>query len=156
MFNSGWKALKNEWLSGPFKVDNYNATEKVLTLVPNDKWWGDKPLLDRVVYREIAEDAQAAAFANNEIDVFEVGVNADSFTRAKAVAGGAVRQSAGPDWRHITFNSTAGLLQGQGHPAGDRAGPGPGVDRRLRPCRHRGVRARAAEQPHPADQPGGV
>ncbi len=111
VFNSGWKALKNEWLSGPFKFDSYNETEKVLTLAPNDKWWGDKPLLDRVVYREIAEDAMAAAFANNEIDVFEVGVNADSFTRAKAVAGSAVRQAAGPDWRHITFNSTAGLLK---------------------------------------------
>jgi peptide/nickel transport system substrate-binding protein len=111
VFNSGWKALKNEWLSGPFKVDNYNETEKVLTMVPNNKWWGDKPLLDRVIYREVAEDAQAAAFANNEVDVFEIGVNADSFTRAKTVAGGAVRQAAGPDWRHITFNSTAGLLK---------------------------------------------
>ena len=111
VFNTGWKALKNEWLAGPFKFDNYNATEKVLTLVPNDKWWGEEPLLDRVVYREIAADALAASFANNEIDVFEIGVDADAFTRAKAVAGAAVRQATGPDWRHITFNSTAGLLK---------------------------------------------
>ena len=113
VFNTGWKSLKNDWLSGPFKFGDYDETQKVLTLVPNDKWWGDKPLLDKVVYREIAPDAQAASFANNEIDVFEIGVNADSFTRAKAVSGGAMRQAAGPDWRHITFNSKAGLLQDQ-------------------------------------------
>jgi glutathione transport system substrate-binding protein len=109
-FNDGWSELKNEWLSGPFKVDKFNKSEKVLTLVPNDKWWGAKPLLDKITFRAISPDAVAAAFVNNEIDSFDVGPDPDAYQRASAVQDATIRKAAGPNWRHITFNSKAGLI----------------------------------------------
>jgi len=110
-FNNGWTSYKNEWLSGPFKVGKYDASQKVLTEVPNDKWWADdKPLLDKIVFRAISPDAVAAAFANNELDAFDIGPDPDAFKRASAVQDATVRKAAGPNYRHITFNQKAGVL----------------------------------------------
>ena len=105
-FNGGWTTLAGHdgWFSGPYKVGSYDETAKIITLVPNDKWWGDKPKLDKVIFRVVPIEAQAQAFANNEIDSFDIGVNADNYARAKAVADGEVRRAAGPQWRHITVN----------------------------------------------------
>lgn len=111
VFNSGWNELNNEWLSGPFKVDSFDETQKVMTLVPNDKWWGVPPLLDKIVWRAIAPDATAQAFANKEIDAFDIGSDPDAFQRALRVEGADVRKAGGPNFRHFTFNSKAGLLQ---------------------------------------------
>lgn len=110
-FNSGWKALKNEWLAGPFKVQAFDNAQKLLTLVPNERWWGEKPLLDKVTFRAISPDAVAAAFVNNELDSFDIGVDADAFQRASGVADAQIRKAAGPNFRHFTFNTTAGLLK---------------------------------------------
>jgi peptide/nickel transport system substrate-binding protein len=109
-FNNGWTDLKNEWLSGPFKVQSFNKSEKVLTLVPNDKWWGAKPLLDKITFRAISPDAVAAAFVNNELDAFDIGPDPDAFKRASGVSDAAIRKAAGPNFRHITFNTKAGVL----------------------------------------------
>jgi peptide/nickel transport system substrate-binding protein len=109
-FNTGWKKLDNNWLSGPFKVGSFDETQKVLTEVPNDKWWGDKPLLDKITYRAISPDAWAAAFVNNELDSFDIGPDPDAFKRASGVQDATVRKAAGPNFRHITFNVKAGLI----------------------------------------------
>ena len=112
-FNTGWKSLDNDWLSGPFKVASFDASQKVLTEVPNDKWWGDKPLLDKITFRTISPDATAAAFANNELDSFDIGPDPDAYKRAQGVADASIRQAAGPNFRHFTFNTKAGVLTDQ-------------------------------------------
>jgi peptide/nickel transport system substrate-binding protein len=109
-FNNGWSELKNEWLAGPYKVDKFNKSEKVLTLVPNEKWWGAKPLLDKITFRAISPDALAAAFVNNEVDSFDIGPDPDAFKRASAVQDATIRKAAGPNFRHITFNSKSKYL----------------------------------------------
>ncbi len=109
-FNDGWSELKNEWLSGPYKVDNFNKSQKVLTLVPNEKWWGAKPLLDKIEWRAISDDAQSAAFVNGEIDAYDIGIDPDGYKRASEVQDGTIRKSAGPNFRHITFNTKAPIL----------------------------------------------
>lgn len=111
VFNEGWSQLNNDWLSGPFKVGTFDETQKVMTLVPNDKWWGEKPLLDKINWRAIAPDAEAQAFANKEIDAFDIGSDPDAFQRALRVENADVRKAGGPNFRHFTFNSKAGLLQ---------------------------------------------
>ena len=109
-FNTGWKDLKNDWLSGPYKVGEVNKSQQILTMVPNDKWWGAKPLLDTVTWRAIAVDATANAFVNNEIDSFDIGADANAYQQASGVADASIRKAAGPNWRHITVNTKAGLL----------------------------------------------
>lgn len=111
LFNTGWNDLKNDWLSGPFKVASFDETQKIMTLVPNDKWWGEPPLLDKINWRAIAPDATAQAFANQEIDAFDIGSDPDAFQRALRVDNADVRKAGGPNFRHFTFNSKAGLLQ---------------------------------------------
>ncbi|MFK8081595.1 MAG: ABC transporter family substrate-binding protein [Granulosicoccus sp.] len=111
VFNTGWSELNNDWLSGPFKVGSFDETQKVMTLVPNEKWWGEPPLLERIVWRAIAPDAKAQAFANQEIDAFDIGSDPDGFQRALRVENAEIRKAGGPNFRHFTFNSKAGLLQ---------------------------------------------
>jgi len=112
-FNTGWKALDNDWLSGPFKVESFDNSQKVLTEVPNDKWWGEKPLLDKIIFRAISPDATAAAFANNELDSFDIGPDPDAYQRVKGVSDASIRQAAGPNFRHFTFNTKSGVLTDQ-------------------------------------------
>ena len=96
-FNTGWKELNNDWLSGPFKVESFDKTQKVLTLVPNDKWWGDKPLLDKITFRAISPDAAAAAFVNNELDSFDIGPDPDAYKRVSACSDATRPQGGRPE-----------------------------------------------------------
>ena len=112
-FNNGWKTLNNDWLAGPFKVESFDNSQKVLTEVPNDKWWGDKPLLDKITFRAISPDATAAAFANNELDSFDIGPDPDAYKRVQGVTDASIRAAAGPNFRHFTFNTKAGVLTDQ-------------------------------------------
>ena len=110
IFNSGWTQLNNDWLSGPFKLGSFDETQKIMTLVPNEKWWGEPPILEKITWRAIASDATAQAFANAEIDAFDIGSDPDAFQRALRVENAEVRKAGGPNFRHFTFNSKAGLL----------------------------------------------
>jgi peptide/nickel transport system substrate-binding protein len=111
VFNTGWSELNNDWLSGPFKVGSFDETQQVMTLIPNEKWWGKPPILNSIIWRAIAPDAVAQAFANQEIDSFDIGSDPDAFQRAGRVENAQVRKAGGPNFRHFTFNSKAGLLQ---------------------------------------------
>ncbi|MFC2744112.1 MAG: ABC transporter substrate-binding protein, partial [Rothia dentocariosa] len=70
LFNDGFvdKPMDQYW-AGPFKVSNWNSSEKVITLAPNDKWWGEKkPLLEKIIWRQMGIDSLRAAFKNGELD----------------------------------------------------------------------------------------
>ncbi len=56
-------------MAGPFKVDKFDSAAKTVSLVPNDKWWGEKPVLDKVIFRQLEASAEIAAFKNGEIDM---------------------------------------------------------------------------------------
>ncbi|NUU32749.1 ABC transporter family substrate-binding protein [Arthrobacter sp. C9C5] len=70
IFNEGFAGeLHPEWMAGPFKVDKFDSAAKTVTMVPNDKWWGEKPVLEKVVFRQLEASAEIAAFKNGEIDM---------------------------------------------------------------------------------------
>src|SRR5205085_7184412 len=55
--------------TGPFKIDQFVPNES-LTLVRNDNYWGQKPLLDRIVVRGITEPtARTAALVTGQTDI---------------------------------------------------------------------------------------
>ncbi|HEY8702064.1 MAG TPA: ABC transporter family substrate-binding protein [Arthrobacter sp.] len=69
VFNNGFNGnMHPEWMAGPFKLDKYDSAAKTVTMVPNDKWWGAKPVLESVTFRQLETSAQIAAFKNGEID----------------------------------------------------------------------------------------
>jgi peptide/nickel transport system substrate-binding protein len=110
VFNTGWKdrALTS---AGPFKFQNYDATAKTYTLVANEKWWGNKPKVDEIVFRVIDDDAMPGALANGEIDLMDVGPSASAYDKVKAIAGVDVRVAGGPNFRHLTMNGQSPMLQ---------------------------------------------
>ena len=110
VFNTGWKG-RFLTSGGPFKFQSYDATAKTFTYVPNEKWWGDKPKLDSLIFRVIDDDAQPTALANGEIDLMDIGPSADYYNKAKVVPGVAIRVAGGPNFRHLTMNGRAAVLQ---------------------------------------------
>ncbi|MFH5824335.1 ABC transporter family substrate-binding protein [Georgenia sp. AZ-5] len=109
-FNAGWAEYPAEWFTGPFAVEEIDEAQQAITLVPNENWWGPEPMLDAIEMRALRAEATATAFQNGELDVFEVGADPNAYQLARAVPGAEVRQAAGTDWRHLTFNTTAGAL----------------------------------------------
>jgi peptide/nickel transport system substrate-binding protein len=84
VFNEGFNGnMHPEWMAGPFKLDQYDTAAKTVTLVPNDKWWGAKPVLANVTFRQLESSAQIAAFKNGEIDA----VSANTITPYKQLEG---------------------------------------------------------------------
>lgn len=110
IFNDGWKD-RPLTTSGPFKLGSIDVTGKTITLVRNERWWGNPAKLDRLVYRVIDPDAQIDAVANGEIDAMDVGPDVNKFNRAKDIEGIDIRMAGGPNFRHLTVNGTSRNLQ---------------------------------------------
>ncbi len=55
--------------TGPFMVEEYKK-EQVAVLVRYDRYWGEKPKLDRIIYRYIPdENTRVMALKNGEVDI---------------------------------------------------------------------------------------
>lgn len=106
----------NGWLTepkitaGPFRVDNIDLTAKTITLVRNERWWGRRPRLDRIIWTVTERVAQADRLANNEIDVYEIGSSVDLYQRARTIPGVEIRQATPQQYSHITFNGAPGKI----------------------------------------------
>jgi peptide/nickel transport system substrate-binding protein len=103
VFNTGW-LQRLPVTAGPFKVEQIDQTAKTITVVHDEKWWGPKPRLDRIIFRALPDEATFDALANNEIDFAEIGPNVNAFTRAQSTTGVKMRKALAPNYRHITFN----------------------------------------------------
>ena len=88
-----------------------NPTSQTITLVRNEKWWGDPAKLDSIVFRVIDVNATIDALANGEIDAMDVGPDANAYNRARDIAGVDMREAGGPNFRHLTINGTSRNLQ---------------------------------------------
>ncbi|GGK99798.1 hypothetical protein Sme01_37750 [Sphaerisporangium melleum] len=108
-FNTGW-LNRIPVTAGPFRFQSFDQTAKTITLVRDERWWGGRAKLDKIIYRAMATDALVGAFTNGELDVFDVGTSAPDYARAKNAKGAVIRQAAGPDFRHLTFNAESPML----------------------------------------------
>ncbi|MDL4771419.1 ABC transporter family substrate-binding protein [Actinomadura xylanilytica] len=108
-FNTGWLD-RMPVTAGPFKVQRIDRTAETVTAVRDPAWWGRAAKLDRIVYRALDSGAVPGAFANGEIDLMDVGVDAGALRRAERAPGTVVRRAGGPDWRHFTFNAAGPVL----------------------------------------------
>ncbi|NUR62920.1 MAG: ABC transporter family substrate-binding protein [Catenulispora sp.] len=91
---------------GPFRLDSIDQTAKTLTLVRNEKWWGDKAKLDKIIFQAIDADAQTDALANKEVDLqYGIGSHVSYYARVKTLPGVTVHKAAGPVWANLTFNA---------------------------------------------------
>ena len=111
-FNNGWTwPLSAGWQSGPFTITSYDPTSGDVVETPNPNWWGQAPKLDKLTWKLIADQtAEVQAFANQEIDYLDLGLNADGYTQAMGTPNSTVREAGGPNFRQFTFNSQGGFL----------------------------------------------
>ncbi|GAA1183705.1 ABC transporter family substrate-binding protein [Nesterenkonia xinjiangensis] len=72
-FNDGFvNDVRPEFLAGPFTVDTMDLAANVISLVPNENWWGEAPVLDRLNFATYETSATIPAFQNGEIDATSV------------------------------------------------------------------------------------
>lgn len=130
VFNTGW-TQELPITAGPFKVAQIDRTANTVTVVRDEKWWGRKPRLDRIIFRAIPIEAQFDAVANNEADFTDIGPDINSFTRAQSAPGVTIRKALAPNFRHITFNGRPGTIL---------------ADQRLRIAIQKGINCQAITQ----------
>ena len=58
VFNTGW-IEQPQVTAGPFQLGSIDTTAQTITLERNPDWWGDPAILDRIIYRVIAEQPPA-------------------------------------------------------------------------------------------------
>lgn len=102
-FNTAWQN-KPMVTGGPFKIQNIDLTAKLVTVVRDDAWWGTRPRLSGITFRQVDKSALGDALANGSIDFYEVGSNVDLYSRAQSIPGVVIRQAPTPDYLHLTFN----------------------------------------------------
>ncbi|ARF53854.1 ABC transporter family substrate-binding protein [Streptomyces gilvosporeus] len=94
-----------------FKVGSIDKSAKTVTVVADPKWWGDKPKLDKIVFHAMDTASMPGAFANGEIDYFDIGGDASAYKQASKVSSGEIREAGGPNFRQITFNGQSAKLK---------------------------------------------
>jgi len=103
-FISAWKDAPTQ-TAGPFEWVGVDNTLKTITVRRNPKWWGEKPYLDRIVFKQLGQAAQIDALLNGEIDNMDVSIDANAVARVRADKGKKVRlnTNVSPVWEHLTF-----------------------------------------------------
>jgi peptide/nickel transport system substrate-binding protein len=74
---------------GPWVIDSWTKTDNI-TLVPNPKYWGDKPKLDKVVFKFQPDTAaEFAAFKSNQVSMIFPQPQIDAIDQINAGLAGA-------------------------------------------------------------------
>ncbi|MEM9468466.1 MAG: ABC transporter family substrate-binding protein, partial [Actinomycetota bacterium] len=108
-FNNAWAMNPGELLDeslipsgGKFKLGSWEAGAS-LTLVPNENYWGT-PANGPVTVRYIAEEAQAQALANGEINAMDPQPTPDLLAQLEGTDGVVVETGSQFVWEHFDFN----------------------------------------------------
>jgi peptide/nickel transport system substrate-binding protein len=109
LFNTGF-TKKMYPSNGPFIVSEIDANAGVVTEIPNPRWWGRKPKLDKLIFRVVSQDSLGQAFANKEIDVLDTAANPDVLAQAMKRPDAEIQKSGGLTWSHLTMNASKGPL----------------------------------------------
>jgi peptide/nickel transport system substrate-binding protein len=101
-FNTSWKAAPLV-TAGPFKFKTLDKVTRTITVERDKKWWGDKPVLDTIIFKALPQVAQIDALLNGEIDYMDVGNDTNALKRARATEKISVRVAKAPTHEHFTF-----------------------------------------------------
>lgn len=108
-FNDAWKNGPTV-TAGPFRpATGKGASQfldkvgRLITVERDPKWWGDKPVLDKVVFKALPQAAQIAALLNGEIDYMDIGNDINALKQARESSKISVRVAKAPTHEHFTF-----------------------------------------------------
>ncbi|GLY69232.1 ABC transporter family substrate-binding protein [Amycolatopsis taiwanensis] len=94
--------------AGPYRVKQIDNTGKVLVLERDPNWWGPKPKLDTITFRQVSASAQPQAFAGGALDAVDIGPDVATFQTLQQDADAEIRTALAPNWRVLNFNAKAG------------------------------------------------
>jgi peptide/nickel transport system substrate-binding protein len=95
---------------GPYIIQSYDQG-KSLTEVPNPKWWGAKPHLDKITYEIITDsDTQVQALQNGDVDMIYPQPQLALVQKIQGISNVTSGTSFGLTFEHLDFNEkTPGL-----------------------------------------------
>lgn len=101
--------------SGPFKMDKsgIDVNKKILTLTRNDKYWGEKPKLDRIILQGIGNEpgVSVKALRNDEVQLIYPQPQLDLVKNIKALEPKITsKTNFGLTFEHLDFNTKDELL----------------------------------------------
>jgi peptide/nickel transport system substrate-binding protein len=96
--------------SGPFLIEGkgVDVSKKVLTLTPNPKFWGKKPVLDRIIVQNIGSDpgVTVKALKNKEVNLVYPQPQLDLVKNIKDLEPDVTaKTSFGLQFEHLDFNT---------------------------------------------------
>lgn len=83
-FNPGEYNADIALSAGPYQVSSWEAAQSI-TFTANPEWWGTPPASDEIVMRFIAQDAQAQALQNGEIQAMDPQPSPDLLAQLEAI-----------------------------------------------------------------------
>jgi peptide/nickel transport system substrate-binding protein len=90
--------------AGPFVVGGYRPGDN-LTLLRNDRYFGPKAHLDRIVFRFLPESTtQPAALQDDEVDLIYPQPQLDEVKQVEALPNVQSQVNFGPSFEHLDFN----------------------------------------------------
>lgn len=109
-FNTAYVENPNpQWGAGPYTVDKYDKNAGTISFKRNDKWWGDKGLLDSRTYKAMEDTASINAFKNGEIDATGAGTK-DRLAQVKSMKDITIRTGGTPKTSLMMLNSDDPVL----------------------------------------------
>ena len=110
-----WEKALKETLpisGGPWLLQSFDKTSKVVTLVRNDKYWGAKPHLDKLIYQILPESTtQPDALKNGEVDLIYPQPQSDLVKQVKAQSDVTSQVNFGLSFEHLDFNTQNQFLK---------------------------------------------
>jgi peptide/nickel transport system substrate-binding protein len=103
----GWNTAFKENLpvsGGAFKIESFTRGQQLI-LARNDAFWGEKPKLDKIVFRILPESVtQPAALKNREVDMIYAQPQLDMVSEIKAQPDLQSIINFGLSYEHLDFN----------------------------------------------------
>lgn len=91
---------------GPYVIESFVEGEEAV-FVANDSYYGEAPMMDRVIVRYFADSpTMALALQNGEIDVAWKSLSPSDFGAMQSASGVKTETAGGTEIRYITYNST--------------------------------------------------
>lgn len=112
LYNTGYLGqVRPEWGAGPYKVENVNFNTGEISFVQNENWWGDTGKLDKIIYRQMEDQASLNALRAGEIDASGVATK-DRLATAKEMGDKLdIRTALLPANYLMTVNSKSPMLE---------------------------------------------
>ncbi len=109
-FNTSWKAAPLV-TAGPFSLVALNKVTRTIPVARDKKWWGDKPVLNTIIFKAIPQVAQIDALLNGEIDYMDVGDDTNALKRVRGNSKISVRIAKAPIHEHFTFGPVTSVTK---------------------------------------------